>query len=69
VPRDIRFQVPNSQARIMVGTWKTILAWRRQQWMMRRSILKRDGMGQEQGVVESVDSMWLMPGSLDSQRS
>ena len=53
----------------MVGTWKGKLAWRRQQWMMRRSILKRDGMGQEQGVVESVDSMWLMPGSQASQSS
>lgn len=53
----------------MVGTWKAILAWRRQQWVMPRSILKGDGMGQEQGVVESVDSLWLMPGSQDSQRS
>ena len=47
----------------MVGTWEGTLAWRRQQWAMPRSILKRDGMGQEQGVVQIVDSMWLMPAS------
>jgi hypothetical protein len=63
VPRDIGFQVPNSHARIMVGTWEAMLAWRRQQWVMPRCVLKRDGMGRGQGVVEIVDSMWLMLGT------
>jgi hypothetical protein len=46
----------------MVGTWEAMLAWRRQQWVVPRCVLKRDGMGRKQGVVEIVDSMWLMLG-------
>ena len=63
MPRDIRLKVPDSQVRIMVGTWEALLAWRRQGRALSGCVLKRDGIGQEQGVVESVDSMWLMSGS------